>query len=1266
MKERDKRHGLLVLLTVHCFIFLVPAYDPATCIQCRKSHVCNPPDCFCCRDEMPLHDQKIPQMVFFTFDDAVNPQVAAFYKELFDASRVNPNGCPIKMTLFISHSSTVYSLVNEFYQKGMEIASHSVTHSNPDPNTFLHEAKKQKENLVLKAKIPENEIKGWRSPFLKPLGDKQPDVLQELGYEYDATLTIIKPNAKEKAPIPFTLDYGWPYDCKIQPCPKKEHKGFWEVPVISVRDYLDKYNCVYIDGCNIPPPSEALAYQFLWDNFENYYKTNRAPMGINMHASWFYYPDRKKAMNRFIKDLIELGDVYIVSVSQVIAWLRNPTPLSGIKDFAPWQCNGNNTATSSGTVDLRTQIDKQRQLNRLLQNQRALVKPQPTRPPGPKTRQNTLPSSQNKVFTRTLQTGATQRTLAPTHYLQGLQNALIIRPAQQGNVNMRPVQANVRQGIIHIRPEVQQRISNVIPSQVPLFPWTRQQFLPQGQDMLQQPPIATNYPVVRFWWRPPEMQLPNQRPSIHVIRPEQRIVSQEDIMQQNMRTYQELERKRQLAEQQALERRQREERMRQEELKRQQELQRLHELQQQKEILQKQELERQKVARLKRKEELKRQQEAEIKRKLLQQNELEKQRLLEMKRQQELEKLRIEKPRKQKKERKQQTELLPKAAESQESLKQSHINQLFAWNSNKNKPISKQQESESHKIEQLKQLAETNFLKLQEMEKQRNSLQTTTATTRRAPKLRGRAMWQMDLSALRQINAPWQNWITERPPHNKVLGMHGIQLSEFNVEPVKKITVTANKSEERVATFTSFKPQTVFSISDFNGPKSFSIFDNVKYSNKDPAEPIQQSHGIQLTAARPFKSMSPKTPPHTLTESQTTTKVTVATTPRKSITDQSIEESSTVETTTSMPESTISVQHTKYLSETKKMKPEDVQRNATLKSSIQAQSNNSSIDRAEIKQSISLTGRCVAGKNCKLPECLCKSISPPNGVRPENVPQVVYITVDGSIDFHSYSNMKKIFEKKRINPNGCPIKGTVFATDSNSNSLITKMLHADGFEIAMKGLNGGAFQSAETLEKDIHTQKKQLVKNANIPFTDIKGWRSPDLKPLGDKQFEILSNTSLYDSTLIVGKDSHNEQNLWPFTLDYGWREKCEIEQCPTGIHPGVWEVPIIPVLELNNSRACVYADSCTNQPANEEETVGFLMDNFNKYYKTNRAPFAIRLQQVWFHWHYSKNLSGLVQFLDEILKLGDVYVVTVNKMLEWIKSPTSLNKITGFQPWSC
>ncbi|XP_052769960.1 uncharacterized protein LOC128209791 [Mya arenaria] len=344
---------LLFSLLTAMLVHVISGAMPSACVSCQKSQQCFPPDCVCCSDELRFTNvtlAQIPQTVFFTFDDAVTGQAAGFYRQLFDSSRKNPNGCPVTMTLFISHDNTQYGLVSEFHSLGMEIASHSVTHSTMNGSNFFPEAKQQKENLAKLAGIPIEEIVGWRSPYLKPAGDLQPDTLKKLGYTYDATLTFSKRSFKEKPPGPFTLDFGYPFECQVKPCPRHKHAGFWEIPVVSLMDYKQAYDCVYVDGCMNAPPDEEVAYKFLWDNFHNYYTTTRMPFGINMHPSWFYYPDRLKAMDRFIQKLVSLNDVYIVSANRVIEWLKRPTPLQDLHSFPAWACDGSEKTFNSPKV----------------------------------------------------------------------------------------------------------------------------------------------------------------------------------------------------------------------------------------------------------------------------------------------------------------------------------------------------------------------------------------------------------------------------------------------------------------------------------------------------------------------------------------------------------------------------------------------------------------------------------------------------------------------------------------------------------------------------------------------------------------------------------------------------------------------------------------------------------------------------------------------------------------------------------------------------
>ena len=46
-----------------------------------------------------------------------------------------------------------------------------------------------------------------------------------------------------------------------------------------------------------------------------------------------------KATEVFLRKLTSMGDVWIVTVSQGLEWIKNPTTLDKIKDFKPWKCD---------------------------------------------------------------------------------------------------------------------------------------------------------------------------------------------------------------------------------------------------------------------------------------------------------------------------------------------------------------------------------------------------------------------------------------------------------------------------------------------------------------------------------------------------------------------------------------------------------------------------------------------------------------------------------------------------------------------------------------------------------------------------------------------------------------------------------------------------------------------------------------------------------------------------------------------------------------
>lgn len=164
-------------------------------------------------------------------------------------------------------------------------------------------------------------------------------VLYKNNFTYDATLTYPFPrNVYSPVMWPFTLDYAYTLVCNIEPCPKKTYPGFWIIPVVVMMDYREHLPCAYVDHCTNAPRNQYETFEMLWKNFLRNYRTNRAPLYVNLHSVWLETDFHIDAMDEFIEKLLGLDDVYILPVHKAIEWMRKPVALSQIKNFEPWKC----------------------------------------------------------------------------------------------------------------------------------------------------------------------------------------------------------------------------------------------------------------------------------------------------------------------------------------------------------------------------------------------------------------------------------------------------------------------------------------------------------------------------------------------------------------------------------------------------------------------------------------------------------------------------------------------------------------------------------------------------------------------------------------------------------------------------------------------------------------------------------------------------------------------------------------------------------------
>ncbi|CAO3611433.1 unnamed protein product [Mucor hiemalis] len=289
-------------------------------------------NCKCASTSPPggLSPADTPQFVTVTYDDSV--QEALMKTALGMVNVTNPNGCPGHGTWFVSMQYTDFSLVQQWYAAGNEIADHTFSHVG---SPSAQEIASCKSMLNTYGGIPTSKIQGFRAPFLNYTKDTLSNIAQQ-SFLYDSSASAVTDDVY----WPYTLDNGMANDCWTGICAAGQVKlpGLWEIPMYSV---LDKSNVpqlmdVYLSGT----PSDVTA----WSQaaFDKHYNGNRQPFGIYVHpthlTTYTGLPDPKDQFDAtisFIKSLSAKPDVWFVTNQQLLQWMKNPVKSSelGAQDY---------------------------------------------------------------------------------------------------------------------------------------------------------------------------------------------------------------------------------------------------------------------------------------------------------------------------------------------------------------------------------------------------------------------------------------------------------------------------------------------------------------------------------------------------------------------------------------------------------------------------------------------------------------------------------------------------------------------------------------------------------------------------------------------------------------------------------------------------------------------------------------------------------------------------------------------------------------------
>ena len=296
-------------------------------------NTCVLPECYCSPDGTLIPGDieigQTPQMVTLTFNGAINQDNIWIYQDIFKEERLNPNGCQIKGTFFVSHKYTNYSAVQELHRKGHEIGVFSITTkdnsnywSQGSYDDWLGEMAGARLIIETYANITDGSVRAIRAPYLRTGGNIQFEMMRDQAFDYDASITA----PLGRVPVwPYSLLFRMPHKChgNAGKCPTKSHP-IWELPIneLDRRDdptFDEKLSgCHLVSSCsNIYEKSQFA--RLLRHNFDRHYQTNRAPLSLSFDAAWLQVNKGfTKVLAEWIQDtLTEHNDVYFLNGLQV-------------------------------------------------------------------------------------------------------------------------------------------------------------------------------------------------------------------------------------------------------------------------------------------------------------------------------------------------------------------------------------------------------------------------------------------------------------------------------------------------------------------------------------------------------------------------------------------------------------------------------------------------------------------------------------------------------------------------------------------------------------------------------------------------------------------------------------------------------------------------------------------------------------------------------------------------------------------------------------
>ncbi|CAG0923134.1 unnamed protein product, partial [Notodromas monacha] len=278
-----------------------------------------------------------------------------------------------------------------------------------------------------------------------------------------------------------------------------------------------------------------------------------------------------------------------------------------------------------------------------------------------------------------------------------------------------------------------------------------------------------------------------------------------------------------------------------------------------------------------------------------------------------------------------------------------------------------------------------------------------------------------------------------------------------------------------------------------------------------------------------------------------------------------------------------------------------------------------------------------------------------------DVLQLVILSFDDAMTWELYRDFYAVlFNEDRKNPDGCPIRGSFFLQHDYTNYSLVHDLWRMGHELGSHSMThkvpaeSWADMPLEEYTKEMVGLRLVTEEYARIPPGQITGVRAPFLQMNGNNYTQMIrDNGFTYDASRPTRQQM--DTGIWPYTYDFVYQENlfldCPIPPCPSDAFPGIWQVPIN---DLNDTKGieCAMLDQCSGRPESEAEALELLGANFYRHYNGNRTPFNLFTHASWFQGDWTHNFDALQKWIDEVLTMGDVYIVPARTAVAFMKEP--------------